>query len=38
MYQDGQIKRAYYVNEFTKYKNDTRKTWDTSKDIMNTKI
>ena len=30
-------KREYYVHEFTKYKNDIRKTWDTLKDIMNTK-
>ena len=30
-------KREYYVHEFTKYKNDIRKTWDTLKDIINTK-
>ena len=30
-------KRQHYVHEFTKYKNDIRKTWDTLKDIMNTK-
>ena len=24
----------YYVNEFTKYKNDIRKTWDTLKGII----
>ena len=30
-------KRKYYVHEFTKYKNDIRKTWDTLKDIINTK-
>ena len=30
-------KREYYVHEFTKYKNDTRKTWDILKDIINTK-
>ena len=27
-------KKEYYVNEFTKYKNDTRKTWDTLKGII----
>ena len=30
-------KREYYVHEFTKYKNDIRKTWDILKDIINTK-
>ena len=30
-------KREHYVHEFTKYKNDIRKTWDTLKDIINTK-
>ena len=30
-------KREYYVHEFTEYKNDIRKTWDTLKDIINTK-
>ena len=30
-------KREYYVHEFTKYKNDNRKTWDTLKDTINTK-
>ena len=30
-------KREYYVHEFTKYKNDIWKTWDTLKDIINTK-
>ena len=30
-------KREYYVHVFTKYKNNTRKTWDTLKDIINTK-
>ena len=30
-------KREYYVHEFTKYKNDIRKTWDTLKDIINKK-
>ena len=30
-------KREYYVHEFTKYKIDIRKTWDTLKDIINTK-
>ena len=30
-------KRECYVHEFTKYKNDIRKTWDTLKDMMNTK-
>ena len=27
-------KKEYYVNEFTKYKNDIRKTWDTLKGII----
>ena len=27
-------KKEYYVNEFTKYKNDIRKTWDTLKSII----
>ena len=31
------VKIDYYVHEFTKYKNDIRKTWDTLKDIINTK-
>ena len=26
--------KEYYVNEFTKYKNDIRKTWDTLKGII----
>ena len=26
--------KEYYVNEFTKYKNDVRKTWDTHKGII----
>ena len=30
-------KREYYVHEFTKYKNDIRKPWDTLKDMINTK-
>ena len=30
-------KREHYIHEFTKYKNDIRKTWDTSKNIINTK-
>ena len=30
-------KIEYYVHEFTKYKNDIRKTWDTLKDILNSK-
>ena len=30
-------KREHYGHEFTKYKNDTIKTWDTLKDIINTK-
>ena len=30
-------KREHYVHEFTKYKNDIRKTWDTSKGIINSK-
>ena len=30
-------KREYYVHEFTKYRNDIRKTWNTLKDIINTK-
>ena len=33
----NQIHREHYVYEFTKYKNDIRKTWDTLKDIINTK-
>ena len=31
-------KREFYVHEFTKYKNDTRKTWDTLKDIIHSKF
>ena len=27
-------KREHYAHEFTKYKNDIRKTWDTLKDII----
>ena len=30
-------KREHYVHEFTKYRNDIRKTWDTLKNIINTK-
>ena len=30
-------KREHYVHEFTKYKNDIRKTWDTLKNIINAK-
>ena len=30
-------KKEYYANEFLKYKNDIRKTWDTLKDILNKK-
>ena len=30
-------KRGHYVHEFTKYENDIIKTWDTLKDIINTK-
>ena len=30
-------KKYYYAREFTKYKGDIRKTWDTLKDILNKK-
>ena len=30
-------KTGYYAREFTKYKGDIRKTWDTLKDILNKK-
>ena len=30
-------KGEHYVHEFTKYKNDIRKTWDTLKNLINTK-
>ena len=30
-------KREHYGHEFTKYENDIIKTWDTLKDIINTK-
>ena len=30
-------KKEYYANEFLKFKNDIRKTWDTLKDILNKK-
>ena len=30
-------KREHYVHEFTKYRNDIRKNWDTLKNIINTK-
>ena len=31
-------KNGYYAREFTKYKGDIRKTWDTLEDIWNKKI
>ena len=30
-------KKEFYYNEFNKYKNDIRKTWDTLKEIINKK-
>ena len=30
-------KKEFYHNEFSKYKNDIRKTWDTLKEIINKK-
>ena len=33
MHQNG--KKEFYHNEFNKYKNDIRKTWDTLKEIIN---
>ena len=30
-------KKQFYHNEFSKYKNDVRKTWDTLKEIINKK-
>ena len=30
-------KKVFYYNEFSKYKNDIRKTWDTLKEVINKK-
>ena len=30
-------KKDFYYNEFSKYKNGIRKTWDTLKDVINKK-
>ena len=31
------VKKDFYYNEFSKYKNDIRKTWDTLKEVINKK-